>query len=338
MQKLLNLRRDIAILRDIVVIAHEPQCTPLTTPYSYWHLDYPIGAVFLGWTGLLLPTLVSGRLESGPYHLFCSTGSGYIGVAEEKAATPIHSNFDCFWAHVCNRRVRGIAAGRFQRTPDLGDLFRNLIGALCGIVFLGPTFRKIATTTRRAFQFFTIALVALQIYPVAMALLDEYRARHQFPVLSDFESPLEIQRWQGDADFRIDHTVYQSGQSSLRVNLNTDQYSGVSLQYIPQNWNGFSQFQFCAYNPSARPLSITCRIHDTIHTTGVQRYSDRFNRTYTLHHGWNTITIPLRDIQTAPDTRMMDLGHIRAIGIFATRLPHPRLMYLDDVRLFETIF
>ena len=60
----------------------------------------------------------------------------------------------------------------FQRTPDLGDLFRNLIGALCGIVFLGPTFRKIATTTRRAFQFFTIALVALQIYPVAMALLD----------------------------------------------------------------------------------------------------------------------------------------------------------------------
>ena len=222
----------------------------------------------------------------------------------------------------------------FQRTPDLGDLFRNLIGALCGIVFWGPTFRKIATTTRRLFQIITIALIVFQIYPVGVALIDEHQARHQFPVLSDFESPLEIQRWQGDADFRIDHTVYQSGQSSLRVNLSTDQYSGVSLQYIPQNWHGFSQFQFCAYNPSVRPLSITCRIHDTIHTTGVQRYSDRFNRTYTLHQGWNTITIPLRDIQTAPDTRIMDLGHIRAIGIFATRLPHPRLMYIDDVKLF----
>ncbi len=221
----------------------------------------------------------------------------------------------------------------FQRTPDPGDLFRNLIGALCGIVFLWPTFSVFVTKTRRVFQIITIVLAVVQIYPAAVALIDEHRARHQFPVLSDFESPFEIQRWHGDVDFRIDHTIHYTGESSLAINLTTAQYSGVSMHYFPQNWQGFSQFQFSAYNPSVQPLSITCRIHDTTHTRGVQCYSDRFNRTYTLIQGWNIITIPLSDIQTAPTTRKMDIGHIRAIGIFVIRLPHPRLMYIDDVKL-----
>lgn len=165
--------------------------------------------------------------------------------------------------------------------------------------------------------------------------MDEHHARQQFPVLSDFESPFEIQRWHSEDDLQIDHTVHYTGRSSLRINLNTDQYSGVSLQYFPQNWQNFSQFQFCAYNPSSQPLAITCRIHDTAHTTGVQHYSDRFNRTYTLIHGWDFITMPLKDIQSAPATRFMDLGQIRGVGIFVIRLPHPRLMYIDDVQLLK---
>ena len=228
--------------------------------------------------------------------------------------------------------VELIQAG-FQRTPDSGDLFRDLIGALCGIVFLWPIFGVLVTKTRRVFQMITIALVVAQIYPVAVALIDEHRARSLFPVLSDFESPFEIQRWHGGADFRIDHIVYHSGQSSLRVNLNTDQYSGISLQYFPHNWHGFSQFQFCAYNPSSQILSITCRINDIAHSIGGQFYSDRFNRTYTLAQGWNTITIPIEDIQSAPATRSMDLKYIRDVGIFVIQLPHPRLIYIDDVKL-----
>ena len=221
----------------------------------------------------------------------------------------------------------------FQRTPDVGDLFRNLIGALCGIVFSGRAAMTFSARVRCGLQVIVIVLVAFQIYPVAIALIDEHRARQQFPVLSDFENSFEILRWHGNADFAIDHTVRYTGRSSLRVALNTDLYSGVSLQYFPENWHGFSQFQFRAFNPAEAPLSITCRINDTSHTNGVQHYSDRFNHTYALLQGWNTITIPIEEIRGAPATRKMDLGHIRAIGIFATRLPHPRLMYIDDVKL-----
>jgi hypothetical protein len=233
--------------------------------------------------------------------------------------------------------VELIQAG-FERTPDTGDLFRNLIGALCGIAFSGRAGRIFSARVRRGFQVFVIAMVALQIYPVAVALIDEHRARQQFPVLSDFESPFEIQRWRGGADFAIDHTVRYTGRASLRVALNTETYSGISLGYFPQNWHGFSQFQVRAFNPAEKSLSITCRIHDAIHTNGAQRYSDRFNRTFTLLRGWNTITIPMEEIRSAPATRKMDLGHMRVIGIFATRLPQSRLIYIDDVKLLLNRF
>lgn len=49
--------------------------------------------------------------------------------------------------------------GWFQRTPDSDDLFRDLLGALCGIVFLWPTFRALDIRFRRVFQIITIAVV-----------------------------------------------------------------------------------------------------------------------------------------------------------------------------------
>jgi len=40
----------------------------------------------------------------------------------------------------------------FQRSPDMGDLFRNLIGALCGIAFSRATLRPFPARVRHGFQ------------------------------------------------------------------------------------------------------------------------------------------------------------------------------------------
>ena len=223
--------------------------------------------------------------------------------------------------------------GGFNRTPDTGDLFRNMIGAAVGIAFFLPGRKTFSKGALRLLQAISFVLVASQVYPVASALTDEYQARSQFPVLADFESPYELQRWEGSAGRSIDDATVYTGKHAMRVSLDTTLYSGVNLKYFPGDWTGFSQFQCSIFNPEKNPLTITCRINDLAHIRGSQHYEDRYNDSFQLPQGWNTITIDLEDVKNAPVDRIMDMRRIRGVGIFATRLPQPRVIYIDDVRL-----
>lgn len=223
--------------------------------------------------------------------------------------------------------------GSFQRTPDIDDLIRNMIGALVGISFLPPGRKAFPPKTIRCLQIFATALVILQFYPIIIAFADEYIARNQFPLLSGFETPFELQRWTGNADFTTDQTIHHSGQCLMKATLKTTRYSGVALKYFPENWDGYTHFQFSIYNPSTQAISLTCRIHDKIHTHGAQEYRDRFNRTYELPQGWNTVSINLADVRNAPADRQMDMHHITGVSIFATALENPRVVYIDDVKI-----
>ncbi len=119
----------------------------------------------------------------------------------------------------------------------------------------------------------------------------------------------------------------------MKVVMNTDAYSGVALKYFPGNWEGYRFFQFSVFNPDNDELKIICRIHDRRHTQGQQKYKDRFNRSFSILQGWHTITIPLNQVKQAPENREMDMQRIQGVGIFVVRLPHPRTIYIDDVRL-----
>jgi hypothetical protein len=88
------------------------------------------------------------------------------------------------------------------------------------------------------------------------------------------------------------------------------------------------------YNPDASPLQITCRIHDLQHEDGNQEYEDRYNRSFLLMQGWNHIEIALNDVQASPVSRSMDMSRIRGLGIFVVTIPAPRILYIDEVRLY----
>ena len=203
------------------------------------------------------------------------------------------------------------------------------------IAFILPGRKILPKRLLRVLQGAALLLIVFQIYPVATAVTDEYQARSQFPVLADFEYPFELERWTGAAGRAIDDTIKHSGNHSMRVSMDTALYSGVSLSYFPGDWTGFSQFQCSIYNPNSDPLTLTCRIHDLAHTQGIQRYQDRYNKSFTLATGWHTITIELETVKNAPIDRAMDMRHILGIGIFATRLPQPRVVYIDAVRLLR---
>jgi hypothetical protein len=224
--------------------------------------------------------------------------------------------------------------GGFNREPDYLDMLRNLAGSMFAFFFFNPSKQALSGRKFLAFQLLTILIVVSALFPLAIAMTDELIADAEFPVLSDFETPFEKTRWAGGAQMKISNEAVYKGRSSLKVMLDTSRYSGVALEYFPGDWQGYSFLSFDAYNPSSEPIRITCRVHDRQHTKGVQFYSDRFNKSFLLGRGWNSIQINLEEVANAPKTRAMDMSDIRGLGIFSVQLPEPRVIFLDNVRLF----
>jgi len=219
------------------------------------------------------------------------------------------------------------------RTPDIMDLIRDIIGCLVALSFWKPAKKTISKAKLKICQIISVILVAIAFLPMVTAYLDEIAAMKQFPILSDLETRYEIDRWTGDADFSIDHEIYHHGKGSLKVNLNTSLFSGVSLKYFPRNWLNYSELQLSIFNPDFEAIQLTCRIHDKQHTQGIQLYEDRFNRRYSILSGWNLIKIQLKQIENSPHKRKMALNQIQGLGIFAISLSKPRVVYIDYVRL-----
>jgi len=221
-----------------------------------------------------------------------------------------------------------------HRSPDALDVARDLLGATLALA-LGPSRLSGAARLfpRNVLRGAVLLVLGAALMPLAEAATDEFAARRQFPILGDFESALELDRWTGSAERALSETFVRRGHRSLRVGLGTERYSGIALTYFPEDWGSYRTLRFQIYVPDPSPLTLTCRVHDARHTEGEQVYGDRFNRRFELVPGWNAVVIPLADVRGAPRGREMDMGHIAGLGIFAVSLPEPRLFYLDDLRL-----
>ena len=220
-----------------------------------------------------------------------------------------------------------------SRTPDMGDVLRDLTGSLLVLVF-GPAGLGLQPASRRYFLRLMVVLLALvQLWPLTKSLIDEAIARRQFPLLSGFETPFETERWEGDGRLSIESVISAPESRLMKIWLTTDKYSGASLKYFNGDWASARTLHISLYNPDTSPLPVTCRIHDRQHTDGNQEFADRFNRSYLLTPGWNRIEIDLDEVEQSPATRKMDMRHIRGAMLFASPLPAPRMLYLDEIRL-----
>ncbi|MBT3204941.1 MAG: hypothetical protein HOM14_01470 [Gammaproteobacteria bacterium] len=219
-----------------------------------------------------------------------------------------------------------------QRTPDLHDIFRDLTGCLLVLSF-HPALLKLSNDTGVIFIRLAVSLLLIiQLIPLSIALIDEFIARYQFPVLSNFETPFELDRWGGGEIVQLDA---ESNSYQLKVNLTTDRYSGTGLEYFPSDWRAYKSVKLKFFNPSSKGLNLVIRIHDAKYETGSRAYaySDRFNTRVKLNQGWNDITLSLAKVKSALRTRKMDLSQIADISFFVMRLPEPGVLYLDSIGL-----
>lgn len=225
--------------------------------------------------------------------------------------------------------AQSLLPGRF---PSLYDMAANLAGALFYMSFKNRTQIK----KHLLIHLSVACLIILVLLPPAIAVSDEIIAYRQFPVLADFETPFEKTRFSPTAEtYEITSDKSYYGRRSLKINLNTTTYSGIFMQYMPRSWQNYATLNFAVYNPNPEPITLTVRIHDTRHETQpVQQYSDRFNRSFRLSpNTWTAIEIPLQEVRTAPLTRNLNLNQIQSLGIFVTRAPEPRTIYLDYIKL-----
>lgn len=222
---------------------------------------------------------------------------------------------------------------RFHRDPDMGDLIRDLLGGCTAVFFFSPRRRDLPAIGLRSFKFVLIIAVVLEAWPLIRALSDAWIAARQFPLLCDFETPFEVDRWYAEWPLSLDKTTVRHGEKSLQVQFTSEKYSTISLRHFPSDWSGYTGFHFSIFNGESDTLLLTCRINDYRHYSSAQNYNDRFNRRLRLPPGWNDFDIPVSDIIEAPAARNMEIQDIDLISFFSTGLTEPKMAYLDYIYL-----
>ncbi len=222
-----------------------------------------------------------------------------------------------------------------QRSTDWMDVVRDLAGSLLMLAFYPGFLAGMVSFGRRLLRLASVLLILVLLAPLTIALVDETLARYQFPLISDFSTPFELDRWEGNSTRSVTRLGPEHQGHQMEIALNTARYSGAGMTYLPSDWRGYAHVHLRLYQPSPEMLGITLRIHDEQHETGqrANAYSDRFNRHFELRSGWNELHIPLADVEQAPKGRSMDLAQIRNVSFFSTELPEPRTLYLDKIYL-----
>jgi len=220
----------------------------------------------------------------------------------------------------------------FGRTAGWGDLGNDAVGGLLGAMFFLPARRSLGRGVLLFGQLAALALTAVVSYGPLTTIWDMRRASKQFPVLGDFETRFEARRWTSG---EMHAGIARHGESSLQVILGTGKYVGTALKRSFGDWRSYSTFAFSLYNPEPLPLPITVSIRDEEHSRRGGEYRDRFNRTFVMEQGWNDVSIPIADIESAPAARKLELDRLSGVAIFTVDPPAPRVMYLDHVRLIR---
>lgn len=213
------------------------------------------------------------------------------------------------------------------------DILRNMLGGMSALIFSRHAKMNQSRLFGPGSKVIIFVLLCSQLYPLLRALADEQMARSDFPLLADFESQLELDRWRSNGGMNLDKSIKTNGDSSVRIQLTTEKYSGASLKYFPGNWKDFNRIMFSIYLPDLPPLPLTIRIHDQQHEQNDFPYSDRFHLKTILQKGWNHVSIDIKQVIQAPKTRSMDIESIANIHFFAIGLRQPRVIYLDNLRL-----
>jgi VanZ family protein len=211
------------------------------------------------------------------------------------------------------------------------DILRNTCGLLLALAFYPHRHSGLPRCWRGRLRAAAIVLTLAVLAPLWAAVADRVIRHYQYPVLSDFETPLESLRWLSTARTRI---IEGEHSRVLEVTMRPRSgYSTLDLMDFHGDWSQSRALALQINSTAGTARRLTLRIHDRKHERGVQAYADRYNKSFELAPGWNRLVIATDEIKNAPADRAMDLTQIVNMQLFTSGLAREWTFHIDNVRL-----
>lgn len=175
----------------------------------------------------------------------------------------------------------------------------------------------------------TLAIVLLTVFTLLAGQCTKPKAES---IISDFESDPDLDRfiWKCHVLFFLSNEHATHGKKSLRLELFPYDYPGLEPMLAEHDWRGYSAFCFDVFNPRKTDIPLSVRIDDRRDSPDP---NERYNATFTLYPGPNTICIPFTRLVTSGTHRKLDLKRIYKVLIFMAKPEEKEVLYFDYLRL-----
>jgi len=158
--------------------------------------------------------------------------------------------------------------GYFSRSPSLGDLIRNSLGATASLLIF-KSLECWTSDNKRPRQFYSTAALSViaiaTVQPIA-SIIDVYRQKSQFPVIANFASRSELERWYISSAHVTRKPIDFLGRSrGLVVEYLPGKFPAIQLQEMQRDWSQHrtlvTELTHLADSP-AESITIQLRITD----------------------------------------------------------------------------
>ena len=157
--------------------------------------------------------------------------------------------------------------------------------------------------------------------------MEGYSPEEGYLMLSDFETPEELQKWRHEDVILYQSNQYvSSGSHSGKIEFLAGRSSApkLFLQYFPKRWSNFEALNFEIYNPSEAKVRIILQIKD--------RSENRFKYDLFLEpQQWNKFSIPIDEMADK-----INIKKIVDLNFFRWKPSTDETIYIDDVKLITS--
>ncbi len=136
--------------------------------------------------------------------------------------------------------------------------------------------------------------------------------------------------WKCHTLFSLSDEHATQGKKSLKLELFPSDYPGLAPKLATNNWQSYSTFSFDVYNAQNKDILLSVRIDDS---KDYPDYPDRYNKSFHLNQGANTIVIPIHELETSGTKRKLSPKNIYRVVIFMVQPKERTVLYFDNLLL-----
>ncbi len=153
-------------------------------------------------------------------------------------------------------------------------------------------------------------------------------------ILYDFESEsvLDDIHWKCHTLYTLSNLHAVHGKKSLKLEIFPSAYPGLSPSLKYHDWSDYKSLCFEVYNPLSEKIKLVLRIDDKKQAL---EYSERYNKSFTIMPGANTLKISFNTLKTSKTDRPLELKNIYRFLVFMSHPDKKHVLYLDYFRLLK---